>query len=70
MSIGERIRFYRTQRGLTQQRFAEKLFVSSQAVSKWENGHSIPDILTIARIAGVLGVSCDNLILGADGSLL
>ncbi len=45
-------------------------FVSSQAVSKWENGHSLPDILTIARIAGVLGVSCDDLILEADGSLL
>lgn len=45
-------------------------FVSSQAGSKWENGHSIPDILTIARIARVLGVSCDDLILRADGSLL
>ena len=45
-------------------------FVSSQPVSKWENGHSLPDILTIARIAGVLGVSCDDLILEADGSLL
>ena len=41
-------------------------FVSSQAVSKWENGHSLPDAITLSRIAGVLGVSCDTLILGKD----
>ena len=41
-------------------------FVSSQAVSKWENGHSLPDAITLSRIAGVLGVSCDTLLLGKD----
>lgn len=66
MSIGERIRHYRTIRGYTQGFLASRLCVTTQAVSKWENGHSLPDAITLSRIAGVLGVSCDTLILGKD----
>ncbi len=61
MDIGKRIRYYRQQRGLTQRDFAKKLCISTQAVSKWENGHTFPDLPTFIRIAELLYVSLDNL---------
>ena len=61
-SIGKRIRYYRNKAGLTQKEFADKISVCPQAVSKWENDHSLPDLPTIVRISSVLKVTCDTLI--------
>ncbi|MBQ8236297.1 MAG: helix-turn-helix transcriptional regulator [Clostridia bacterium] len=61
MIIGDRIRYYRKQRGYTQREFAKKLCISTQAVSKWENGHTFPDLPTFIRIADLLYVSLDDL---------
>ena len=44
MDIGLKIRELRKKRGITQERLAEYLNISSQAVSKWENGTALPDI--------------------------
>lgn len=47
--------------GLTQDEFAEKLFVTRQAVSRWENGETTPTIDTIRRITEVFGVDANQL---------
>ena len=47
--------------GLSQDEFAEKLFVTRQAVSRWENGETIPNIDTLKLIAETFHVSVDHL---------
>ena len=63
-SIGNRISHFRKQKGYTQEEMAEKLRVTPQAVSKWENDISYPDILLLPKIAERLGVSVDELLSG------
>ena len=62
MKLGKNIAKYRKERNLTQTRLADMLGVSFQAVSKWENGNSMPDILLLPKLAAVLNISCDILI--------
>lgn len=64
-SLGEKIAHYRRKAGLTQEQLAEKCSVTAQAVSKWENGITSPDISLIAPLAELFGISCDEL-LGAN----
>ena len=61
MTIGERIKYYRMEKGITQEKLASELYISNQAVSKWERNASLPDVSLIAKIANILGVSCDAL---------
>jgi len=61
MTIGERIKYYRMEKGITQERLANELYISNQAVSKWERNASLPDVSLIAKIASILGISCDAL---------
>ena len=63
-TLGQRIAELRKKEGLTQEELAEKLGVSPQAVSKWENDISCPDIMSILKIAKILGVSADTLLSG------
>ncbi len=58
--IGENIKKLRRAKGMTQEDLAEKVSVSYQAVSKWENGGS-PDIETLPVLANVFGVTIDEL---------
>ena len=60
-SIGKNIRKLRKERNLTQEELAELLNITSQAVSKWENGTGMPDISQIIPLASVFGVSTDIL---------
>ena len=60
--IGSNIAFYRKQSGLTQAQLAEKLNYSDKAVSKWERGESIPDVLTLMQIAEQFQVTVDDLL--------
>lgn len=62
MELGKNIVKYRKEKNLTQTQLAEMLGVSFQAVSKWENDISMPDILLLPKLAAVLNVSCDILI--------
>lgn len=62
MSIGKVIRKYRKIRNLTQEEMAERLGVTAPAVNKWENENSYPDIMLLAPIARVLGISLDTLL--------
>ncbi len=61
-TLGERIAHYRKQLNLTQEGLAEKCSVSAQAVSKWENNLSAPDISLIPALAELFGVTCDELL--------
>lgn len=61
-SLGERIAFYRKKVKLTQEQLAEKCSVTSQAVSKWENDLTAPDITLVAPLAGIFGITCDELL--------
>ena len=61
-NLGERIARIRRERRLTQSQLAERLYVTPQAVSKWERGLSLPDAEMLGRIARVLGVGTDELL--------
>lgn len=63
-TIGNRISKYRKEKGLTQEALAEKMGVSSQAVSKWENDISCPDISLLPQLCRILGITADELISG------
>lgn len=64
-TIGEKIREYRQKKGLTQDALAAELHISSQAISKWENGQTMPDINLLVPISKVLEISLNDL-LGTD----
>lgn len=64
MSLGARIAQLRKQQGLTQDELAEVMQVSPQAVSKWENDLSCPDIQLLPKLADFLHVSIDELLRG------
>ncbi len=61
MQIGEQIRELRKKQGLTQASFAERLFVTPQAVSQWERGITIPDTDKLVDIAAVLHTTVSKL---------
>lgn len=62
MNLGSVIMNKRKQMGYTQQALADRLHVSFQAVSKWENGTNYPDVDLLPAIASVLGTSVDALL--------
>lgn len=64
MTIGKRIAALRREKGLKQDDLAQLLEVSPQAVSKWENDLTCPDISLLPTLARILGVSVDELLSG------
>ncbi len=60
--FGDRLRYFRRERGLTQQDVAHRLGITAQAVGKWEMGASSPDPATIAHLAEILEISADELL--------
>ena len=63
-TLGTRIASLRRERNLKQDELAEKLGVSPQAVSKWENDQTCPDISLLPQLAKILGVTVDELLTG------
>ena len=61
---GALIRMLRQEKGLTQRQVAQALAVDHRAVSKWERGLGCPDVSLLGALAGTLGVSVDQLLLG------
>ena len=61
-TLGKRIIANRKRIGLTQDKLAEQLGVTAQAVSKWENEQSCPDITTLPKLAEIFGMSVDELL--------
>lgn len=64
MELGKKIKYYRNDKSFTQDSLAERVFVSRQTISNWENDKSYPDINSIILLSEVLEVSIDNLIKG------
>ena len=67
MYIGENIKRLRREKGITQETLAERMHVSTAAVSKWERGDTMPDISMLVPLASYFGVSTDE-ILGLDAA--
>lgn len=66
MTIGEKIRFFRLEKGLSQEKLSERLNISFQSVSRWERDEALPDVNMICRLADILNVSCDAILRDAD----
>ncbi len=65
MTFGQRIRTLRVSAGFSQEQLAEKLNISRQAVSKWENDDSAPDLERLALLGSLFHISLDQLVTGA-----
>lgn len=61
LNIGENIRSCRRKMNLTQEQLAERLGVSFQSVSRWENGLTYPDMELLPALTGIFGVTADEL---------
>lgn len=61
-TLGSRITFHRKRLGMTQDKLAEQLGVTAQAVSKWENDQSCPDITMLPKLADLFGITTDELL--------
>lgn len=61
MTLGKNIAALRKEKGWTQAQLGERLGVSNQAISKWEQGVNLPDVMLLPIIAKVFGVTIDRL---------
>ena len=61
-NLANNIKKCRTKLGLTQQELAEKMYVSSQAISKWESGQSVPDLANLTLLSDIFFTSVDKII--------
>lgn len=66
MDFGKKIADARTSANITQQELADKLFVSRELISKWENGSRRPDFETVSQIAEALSISPDSIVRKED----
>lgn len=66
LKIGRYIQHLRKAAGMTQKELAEKLNISFQAVSKWENGDSLPDTGILLELCDVLNTTADKLLNGGS----
>ena len=68
-TIGNRIAKFRKEKNMTQEELANLLGVSSQAVSKWENDASCPDISLLPQLCEALGITADELLTGKNNEV-
>lgn len=64
IEFGEKLKQLREEKGMTQQTLADMLYVTRQAVSRWECGARYPDLITTKKISQILGVTIDELVSG------
>lgn len=64
MEIGKQIKKYRTDRNLSQEALAERIFVSRQTISNWENDKNYPDMKSLLLLSSLFNVSLDILVKG------
>ena len=62
MTMGNVIKKYRKNKGMTQEEMASRLGVTAPAVNKWERGNTLPDVALLAPIARLLGITTDELL--------
>lgn len=66
MEIGKKLKNARMQSGLTQENVAEKINVSRQTISNWENEKSYPDIISVIQLSNLYSISLDVLLKGDE----
>lgn len=64
MTLGEKLKSYRTNKKISQEKVAELVGVSRQAVTKWENDQTVPTSNNLITLASIYGVSVDELVTG------
>ena len=64
MELGGQIKRHRTRLGLSQEELADRIFVTRQSVSNWENSRTYPDLQSLLRLSDLFGLSLDELIKG------
>lgn len=64
MEIGKKLKSVRIQKGFTQEAVAEKIQVSRQTISNWENEKSYPDIMNVVNLSNLYEISLDELLKG------
>ncbi len=64
MEIGKKLKSARIQKGFTQEAVAEKIQVSRQTISNWENEKSYPDIMSVVSLSDLYEISLDELLKG------
>lgn len=64
MELGSRLRKYRMDMGISQEEMADKVYVSRQTISNWENDRSYPDINSLLLLSDVFHISIDDMIRG------
>ena len=64
MKLGNQIKYYRSEKELSQEELAERVYVTRQSISNWENNKNYPDINSIVLLSEVFEISIDNLIKG------
>ena len=69
MEIGKKLKEARLNRDLTQEVIAEKLNVSRQTISNWENEKSYPDIISVIELSNLYSISLDDLLKGDDAMM-
>lgn len=62
MNLGKNIIYYRKELQITQEDLAERLYVSRQTISRWENESVIPDVETIIKLCDIFGCDMDTLV--------
>lgn len=65
-TVASQIASLRKAKGLTQQELSERLNVTPQAVSKWERGETLPDVIILVDLANILETTTDNILLGGE----
>ena len=66
MEIGKKLKDARMKSGFTQEAVAEKINVSRQTISNWENEKSYPDIISVIELSSLYSISLDDLLKGDD----
>lgn len=66
MKIGDQLKKARMDKNLTQEEVAEKIFVSRQSISNWENNKTYPDIGNVIALSDLYQISLDELLKGSD----
>lgn len=69
MTVGEKIQYYRKQKGLSQEELGKLLIVSRQTVSQWENGQTYPTVDNLMRLREVFGITMDDLVKEGEPAL-
>lgn len=64
--IGDKLKEARLKKNMTQEEVAEKIFVSRQSISNWENNKTYPDIGNVIALSDLYEISLDELLKGSD----